>query len=256
MWQLYSLGGVMAKWKDSEVKSLFLEVEKAKKEGRGIRDAFSVHASKFSRRPNSVRNYYYHEVDELGKDLQRKNRLGIDLNKHIKAEIKVFSREEESEILQKIDAKVKEGSSVRKACMELSGGDVDLMLRYQNKFRNKMKKEECPSNVLAFRREKKGLTDSDINGLFMGLVRLVKKSALEEAIQSVKQERDSVSFLLKRALNDLSLREKENAELKVQVERLKEENLKLTSAIVKSDALQNKLLLRKNKIKAEKQSAQ
>ena len=47
-------------WSNQEVKELFNQVEQTKKSGRPLKDAFSAHAERYTRKPNSVRNYYYH----------------------------------------------------------------------------------------------------------------------------------------------------------------------------------------------------
>ena len=52
-------------WKNVEVKDLFEAVEDCKKRGEPLKLAFVSHANKYSRKPNSVRNYYYKEVENL-----------------------------------------------------------------------------------------------------------------------------------------------------------------------------------------------
>ena len=47
-------------WSNQEVKELFNQVEQTKKSGRPLKDAFIAHAERYTRKPNSVRNYYYH----------------------------------------------------------------------------------------------------------------------------------------------------------------------------------------------------
>ena len=69
-------------WNDVEVKALFDGVENCKKQNLSLVRAFEEHAKKFSRKPNSVRNYYYHEVDNLAADKVRSARLRIDITKH------------------------------------------------------------------------------------------------------------------------------------------------------------------------------
>ena len=59
-------------WKDEEVKSLFEEVRLCKSQGRALREAFAAHAKKHFRKPNSVRNYYYGEIERLKKDEKRR----------------------------------------------------------------------------------------------------------------------------------------------------------------------------------------
>ena len=111
-------------WSNSEVKELFNIVEQAKHDNMPLRRAFSMHAEKYSRMPNSVRNYYYHEIDNLKSDEKRAKKLGIDISKHQKNNIQYFSQQEEERLLASIDNLVKGGCSVRKACLTLSDGDV------------------------------------------------------------------------------------------------------------------------------------
>ena len=223
-------GGFMKKgsWKDSEVKALFSVVEDVKESNKPLKTAFVLHAEKYSRKPNSVRNYYYQELDSLSEDKIRQEKLGINLAKHQKIEINYFSPEGEERLMQEIKRRVeKEGCSVRKACLSLAGGDIETMLRYQNKYRNFITKQQ-PDNVIAFRKPKKeGLSDSDINSLFMGLVRLVKRTAVEEYSQKVRQERTNQNYLLQKTLVDLNKKEKEISQLKKQFLALKLENSKL-----------------------------
>lgn len=224
-------------WKDAEVQHLFHEVESAKQNGKSLKQAFLQHANAYQRRPNSVRNYYYHEIDTLLQDPARCNRLGIDLAQHAKAEIQYFSEKEESELLKKIEALVNQGMSVRKACLSLSNGDINKMLRYQNKYRNYISKKDVslqPSNVIKFTTQKKdGLSDSDIQSLFMGLVRLVKRSAVEEFASKLKVERESANLLLRKTLVDLQKKDKEIQTLKDNFARVKAENAKLLQNMMK-----------------------
>lgn len=55
-------------WEEEEVKTLFQLVEDCKKNNISIKEAFLKHSQLYARKPNSVRNYYYHEVDNLNKD--------------------------------------------------------------------------------------------------------------------------------------------------------------------------------------------
>ena len=166
-------------WNDDEVKNLFAEVENCKKKSVSLKEAFVNHAKKFSRKPNSVRNYYYHEVDNLKDDVKRCERLSIDLRLHQKNHFENFDENEQSLLVEKIDALVGQGMSVRSACYKLCKGDLTLMTRYQNKYQS-VKKEKLKTknvdNVILFKNKQKVLTDNDINSLFLGLVKLIKKS--------------------------------------------------------------------------------
>lgn len=221
-------------WADTEVKDLFQYVEEVRKNNSPLKQAFVLHARKYGRAPNSVRNYYYHEIDKLAGDKNRASRLKIDLSHHSKSEVNYFSQEEELLLMNQIDQMVKAGYSVRKACLTLSNGDVDKMLRFQNKYRNYLAKNSNKSNIIKFSKKKKEiLTESDINSLFMGLVRLVKRTAVEELSDKMKEERESSNYLLRKALVDLNKKEKEIKDLKSQFLQLKQENVKLNESIMK-----------------------
>lgn len=223
-------------WADEEVKSLFQYVEEVKSNSEPLKNAFILHAKKYNRKPNSVRNYYYHEVDNLASDAKRAEKLNIDIKNHEKNEINYFSQSEEDELMKKIENLVKEGSSVRKACLTLSNGDIDKMLRYQNKYRNYISKNKDASknNIIKFtKRKNEILTESDINSLFMGLVRLVKRTAVEELSGKMKEERESQNYLLRKALVDLNKKDKQIKELKEEFMQLKMENARLVQNIMK-----------------------
>ena len=225
-------------WSDEEVKSLFNTVEEKRGKGESLKNAFSMHAQKFHRKGNSVRNYYYHEVDNLGKDDARRTRLNIDLKKHIKNRLVPFSKEQEEKFLSEVKALTDKGMSVRSACFKLSNGDMTLMTRLQNKFQNlKKEKAEKQDNIITFK-TRKTLTDADINSLFAGLVKLVKKNAYEEVNVKIKEEKETSEYLLKEAYLELNKKEKE-------INKLKDE-LKLFIGLKKQDLLKAKLRKSKN----------
>lgn len=236
----------MKLWNDDEVKSLFNEVEYCKNNQQALRMAFVLHAKKFKRKPNSVRNYYYKEVDNLASNEKRCKSLGIELEKHQKTHFVAFDEKEEEKLLKDVSEMVANGKSVRAACQILSGGNLSLMTRLQNKYQNSKKKE---SNVIPFRQKQKLLTENDINSLFMGLVKLIKKTAIEDFMEKTKLEKQSSSFLLKKAFLDLNKKDKQIADLRADFEKLKEENKTLLTQLEKSasknDALKQHLL--KNK---------
>ena len=208
-------------WSDEEVKSLFNTVEEKRGKGESLKNAFSMHAQKFHRKGNSVRNYYYHEVDNLQKDDARRTRLNIDLKKHIKNRLVPFSKEQEEKFLSEVKALTDKGMSVRSACFKLSNGDMTLMTRLQNKFQNlKKEKTENKDNIITFK-SRKMLTDADINSLFAGLVKLVKKNAYEEVNVKIKEEKETSEYLLKEAYLELNKKEKEINKLKDELNMFK-----------------------------------
>ena len=228
-------------WEKSEVLDLFSQVEEFKNKNKTLREAFVAHAKKYNRQPNSVRNYYYHEVDELGKNQGRVKSLGIDLEKHQKSSISYFSRKEEVMLMQEISKLVEEGVSVRKACFILSKGDVSKMLRYQNKYRNFIGKGKktlvvidknndqnlLSSNIIEFRKKPKVLSEDEVQSLFMGLVRLVKRNSEKEGEEKYKAEIGKANNLLRKALSRISNQEREIEKLKEEYGKLKKEKERL-----------------------------
>lgn len=223
-------------WENEEVRNLFEEVERTKKQNRSLKFAFIAHGERYKRKPNSVRNYYYHEVDNLKNDKNRLKELKIDLTKHEKNEIKYFSQEEENELMKKIDSRVKKGISVRKACLELSNGDIELMLRFQNKYRNFISKEKqkvvMDDNIIKFRK-KSALTDAEIQALFMGLVKLVKKSAFDEAKEKYENDIEKANNELRKSITTIAQKDREIGSLKEDFLKIKEENSKLINDVMK-----------------------
>ena len=230
-------------WGDDEVKSLFAEVEKCKGNNVSLKEAFCSHAKKFGRKQNSVRNYYYSEVENLRKDASRLKRLSINLDNHIKSHFKKFDKSEELKLLKDIKKFKSEGVSVRQACEKLSGGDLSVMTRLQNKYQN-LRKKQMPDNVITFKKEKL-LTESEINSLFMGLVKLIRKTAVDELMEKTKIEKDSSAYLLKRAFIDLGKKDKQITALRAEFENLKNENKKLLEKLEENNYLKNEKLKKK-----------
>jgi hypothetical protein len=189
-----------SKWKDEDVKKLFSFIESGKEKSQNLLGLFSLFAKLTKRKPNSVRNYYYQELNELEKNAERRQKLGINLTLHKKCEQKGFSENETEKLVESVLSLTSKGYSVRKACLILAKNDAIKMIRYQNKFRSVVLKdknlyEKClnnleiqnpnfakkrPSNVLNFTNPKTFLTESDINSLFLGLVKLVQKQTQEK----------------------------------------------------------------------------
>lgn len=215
-------------WKDNEVKSLFCEVEKCKSERKSLKFAFEAHATKFGRKPNSVRNYYYHEVDNLAKDQARNERLGVELSQHAKMHFKNFDEESEKELVTKIDKLTNSGMSVRSACQKLSGGNLALMTRFQNKYQN-IKRKNSKDNIIPFRKTRV-LTEADLNSLFVGLCKLIKKNAQEEG-----------NVVLRQAFSELENKQKEIKDLKDQISQLRSENQNLQMKLQNQNSKSEKL---------------
>lgn len=233
-------------WQDAEVKSLFEDVEKCKSAGKAIREAFDLHSHKFGRKPNSVRNYYYHEIDRLSEDKARTKRLGIDLKEHQKSQFSFFTEEEKNKMIDKIKEKLDEGYSVRKACLMLSGGDVKEMLRLQNKYRS----SECEkkSNVLKFKSKSPSkITDTDINSLFLGLVKLVKKNAIDEARAQVMTDKMESASAIRKLIAELGGKERELKFLRDDYQSLKKENAVLKKKLLMATCFKARQLSQKER---------
>lgn len=237
-------------WNDEEVKDLFDAVELCKNDKKPLKFAFECHAEKYNKKANSVRNYYYKEVDNLGKDDERLNRLGIKLETHKKYHFITFEKQEEENMLNRISDMVSKGESVRSACFKISNGDLVQMTRLQNKYQNIRKKE---SNIIQFRKKSKPLSENEINSLFLGLVKLIKKTTLEEFVEKANKEKEASDFLLKQAFADINKKDEQIKTLQLQFESLKRENQGLISQIkVNSKNLALKEhLCKRNQIKIE-----
>lgn len=232
-------------WSDGEVKLLFEEVEKIKAQGGAMKDAFDSFAKKQNRKPNSVRNYYYAEIIRLHADESRVKDLGIDLEKHQKSEFAFFSQEEKDKIIDKIQEKLNQGCSVRKACYLLSGGDVKEMLRMQNKYRAETRTE---SNVLQFKKKQSGqVSDADVLSLFSGIIKIVKRNAAEQTRKEVDAECRESREQLRELVLKIGQKERELQFLKSESKRLKNENALLKKRLLISTCLKAKEFAEKEK---------
>lgn len=247
---------IYCSWKDEQIKQLFLFVEEGKQEHKPLLTIFREFAQMSGRKPNSVRNYYYLELNELQNNTQKQKRLGIDLSKHEKIKQTPFDEDEEKKVVTQILRLCASGMSVRRACLEMSGGDLGKMIRFQNKYRNCLKNNPSliracvdelksegiesrvvartetarPSNVFVMPKQKE-LSDKDIEALFMGLVRLVKRVACEQA-QTQNQIANKVTNQnLAKAYVELSAKDSKILALSKSVEQLKTENKTLKTRL-------------------------
>ena len=106
--------------------------------GKTLSYLFETYGKEHNRAKGSVRNYYYAFLKKRD-DLRVR---AILAGKELKAgEIKPFTEEETDEMLKNVLLEKSKGLSVRRAIMNLAGGDDKLMLRIQNKYRNVQKKQ-------------------------------------------------------------------------------------------------------------------
>ena len=182
---------------EEEAKSLVEYIYNGKKAGKTLSGLFASYAQKTGRAKGSVRNYYYALLRCTGDERVKQMLSGKNLSAE---KILPFSEEETDEILKKILEQKSKGVSVRRAVLNLSGGNDKLMLRYQNKYRNVISKQ--PERIEKIMREngiesggdgiRKKLED-EINGLYNRLA------------SSLKEENKKLTALLKKLTDENSL---------------------------------------------------
>lgn len=186
-------------YSEQEARALIDFIAEGKKRGEALSALFASYGKKCGRAAGSVRNYYYQFLkceDARAKEILRGKRLRAE-------KIRAFSDEERNEMLKKILSERSKGYSVRRAIANVCAGNEKQMLRYQNKYRNLVKKQP----------------------------ELIERTAKEIGLPSAMPARktDFLQKRLEREINDLydrlavALRE-ENDRLKKAVERLTEEN--------------------------------
>ena len=275
------------KWANEEIKELFLLVEDYKNKGKAISKAFSLYALKYNRHANSVRNYYYAELAALYKDSARVKSLGINLAAHSKQVFVEFDKKETCDLIKKIICNLARGKSVRATCLELSSGNIDSMIRYQNKYRSALKSNTelireimneldlrkidyvnplqskktidnaGYSNILKMPKLNSKITDSDLNDLFFGVVKLIKKTAEDEVSAKLKSECEFANSTLRSTIIELNEKEKElnlsMATIKDLTQKLNEASDKLRKYQTGSYTLKAELDRLKNQRKTDVQ---
>ena len=142
-------------WQQEEIDLLFSAVNDAAESGKPLRDVFAEVGEQLSRRPNSIRNFYYARVKETPELSSRKTPF------------RSFSEDELRELLRNVLIGRGQGESVRACVTRLADGDRAGMLRYQNKYRSVLKNKPellmeiaeelrseglpCPENAAACR---------------------------------------------------------------------------------------------------------
>lgn len=191
---------------EDEAKNLVRYICEGRKEGKTLSGMFDGYAKKTGRAKGSVRNYYYALLRTSGDDRVKKLLRGTGL----KAEkITAFSETETDDMLKAILSQKSRGISVRKAVLNLSGGDDKLMLRYQNKYRNVLAKQpekieklmkECGLNSSDEARKK---LEDEINDLYDRLAGGLKdeNKRLTQVIKHLSDENSLLKLQLKHLQN-------------------------------------------------------
>ena len=195
----------------AEAEELVRYVGEGRRMGKTLTSLFASYGKVHGRAGGSVRNYYY-------KLLKTENAAPRLEGKGLRAETIVpFTEGETDEMLRSILGERKKGCSVRRAIANVCGGDAKKMLRYQNKYRNMLKKQ--PDAVRAAARKA---------GVSIETMPRTAKSDLQRRVEA------EINALYDRLA--LSLRE-ENERLKKTIEQLNEENELLRRASRAKNAL-------------------
>ena len=184
-----------------EARAFVQYIYAGRRAGRTLSSLFEGYAQKSGRAKGSVRNYYYALLRSAGNKEVRKLLRGTDLHAQ---PVQAFSDEETDRVLRAILAEKSKGISVRRAVLNLAGGDDKLMLRYQNKYRNVLTKQ--PERIKELMQECGGgravrRVEKEIDGLYDRLASDLREENLRLR-EKVKQLTD------------------ENAALKIQVKNL------------------------------------
>lgn len=192
---------------EDEAKNLVQYICDGKNAGRTLSGMFESYAQKTGRAKGSVRNYYYALLRSSGDKRVKSllNGTGLKAEKIIQ-----FSEDETDIMLKAILTQKSRGVSVRKAVLNLSGGDDKLMLRYQNKYRNILSKQ--PERIERLMREcglagggtdeaRKRIED-EINGLY------------DKLASSLKEENKRLTAVIKKLTDENSL-------LKLQIKNMR-----------------------------------
>ena len=198
-------------WSDEKIISLFTFIEEKKKQNINLISCFSEYAKIVNKKPNSIRNYYYNQIEYFNSQPNLATRLNIDLNLHKAKKINHFSQNDENKTINDISDLVNKGFSVRKACLKLADNNIEVMMRLQNKYRSfmlKQKADKTKNNILQFTpKNNTTLSENDINNLFLGLVKVIKRNALEQVNKNLISECEWANNTLRKTL--VTLNEKE-----------------------------------------------
>ncbi|MBQ9792657.1 MAG: hypothetical protein IJW32_02785 [Clostridia bacterium] len=243
--------------KKEKLKIMFLSIqEELTKNKSTLIKAIEKVSYKLKLKKESAKNYYYKNLKYLRENLGFAKEIGVDLNNFEKKDFEKFNLKTKEELFNKVNENLKKGISVRQTCMQLSNNDAKLMLRLQNKYRNMLKQKnkgeqklesiEKDNKVISIIKAKqelnKNITDNEINALFMGLIKIVKKAAIENANAELKSECLEATQNFRQTIVDLN---KKEMELKKAYELNQELNLKVKNQQEQICLLLDKLSRRK-----------
>lgn len=157
------------------------------RENQPLSKTFEEYALLTGRAKGTIRNVYYALAKLSAKD-QDFRRDYLD-GKVIKiSKINGFTEDEERRLARDVLRAKLQGKSVRKAILEMANGDAKLALRYQNKFRNMIKKDEKTFKEIA--REMNYQTTDTV---FCGInIKDENKILLDKLIEKLKVQIDGL----------------------------------------------------------------
>lgn len=226
-------------WSIEEIAQL-IDLTK-NKNNKNLLDAFAAFSKVSSRNLYSIRNFYYKLIDLADKDKSVRENLsshGIYLKK-----TSHFDTDSTREIMLSLLEDT--GKSVRSECYRLANGDKTKAIRLQNKYRNMIKHDKkmvadvvealtsqgkkvrikCNNNILTIpQKENPTITEGEINSLFWGLVRLVKRSAEQELEYRQNLEMKMANTRLQEVTLDVKKKE-------VLIKELREQNRALDNKL-------------------------
>lgn len=125
----------------NQTQTLMVECLDALERGSSLQSVFTRNAIKTKRSRGTVRNHYYQTL----KDIERgafKGELPQGVEK-LKAKRPVaFTNDDAEKLFESIQSAKSQGKSVRQAILDMSNGDGKLALRYQNKYRSMLKRQQ------------------------------------------------------------------------------------------------------------------
>lgn len=216
-----------------KIKKMFMIINQERSLNKSLNFALDKVSSELNLKKESAKNFYYKSLKFLedNKTFAKENNIDFIIFK--KNNFEKFDEAEKQNLVDFIDNNLLKGISIRQSCLELAGNDAKLMLRYQNKYRNikklNSKKGKEKMNVINISKAKdklnKKVSDSEINALFMGLVRIVKKAAIDNANLELRTECEIANQNFRQTIIDLNKKEEElkkmhqkNCELNEKVE--------------------------------------
>jgi len=135
-----------------------------------------------------------------------------------------FNEDEEKQLIKSVLLKKEEGVSVRGAIMELAEGDAKKALRYQNKFRNALKRKPRLVAEVVHELKAEGKDVKDV---------VVKSSPVSLISETqFKHLKTEINGLVARISESVR---KENEYLKNRIVSLERENLKLSNLLYGCD---------------------